>query len=131
MVSQMKWLERTFDVKIPAGVFPSVIERLRGTPARLEELLGACPASILTRKPGGAWSIQEHAGHLFDLSALDEARLADFAAGKEVLTSADPQNPKTSEARHNERPAEAILSGFRVAREEFVRKLERLSEEEV
>ncbi len=131
MVSQMKWFERSFNVKIPAGVFPCIIERLRGAPARLEELTRTLSPADLTRKPGGAWSIQEHAGHLLDLSELDESRLADYAAGRPILTIADLRNRKTAEAKHNERSVKAILGEFRAARQEFVRKLEGLAEEEV
>jgi hypothetical protein len=33
----MRCVKRKFPFDIPAGLFPVVVERLRGTPARLEE----------------------------------------------------------------------------------------------
>jgi hypothetical protein len=37
-MNRTKWVEREFEFNLPVGVFPSVLERLRGTPARVEEL---------------------------------------------------------------------------------------------
>jgi len=127
-----KWVERKFEFNLPAGVFPCVLERLRGTPARLEELVRALPPSVLTSRPeGGGWSVQEHAGHLLDLDELHEARLEDYARGLTVLRPADMSNRKTYEADHNAAPVEEILARFRTARARFVRRLEALSEEDL
>src|ERR1043165_3178190 len=41
-----KWFEREFDFSLPVGVFPCVVERLRGTPARLEEVVGSPPPPV-------------------------------------------------------------------------------------
>jgi uncharacterized damage-inducible protein DinB len=116
---------------MPVGVFPSVVERLRGTPARLEELVRALPPQVLTAKPNGGWSIQEHVGHLFDLDELHEGRLEDYAQGLDTLRAADMTNLKTNEAGHNEALTEDLLARFREARARFVRRLEALTEEEV
>jgi hypothetical protein len=124
-----KWFERVFDFRLPIGVFPCVLERLRGTPARLEELVRAVPLEVLTAKRGGAWSAQEHVGHLYDLDELHDARLEDYARGLDVLRPADLRNRKTDEAQHNSATLEELLARFRSARAEFVRKLEALDEE--
>src|SRR5437588_106511 len=42
-----KWFEREFDFSLPVGVFPCVVERLRGTPARIEDLLARFRAARL------------------------------------------------------------------------------------
>ena len=89
MVKRMRWVEREFVFNLPVGVFPCVVERLRGTPARLEELTRGLTREELTAKPGGLWSIQEQAGHLLDLDELHEGRLKDYARGLEVLRAAD------------------------------------------
>ena len=130
MIKRMRWVEREFEFELPVGVFPCVVERLRGTPARLEELTRGLSRETLTAKPGGLWSIQEQAGHLWDLDGLHEGRLADYARGLEVLRAADMQNRKTEEAGHNDARLEAILASFRAAREGFVRRLEALTERE-
>jgi DinB family protein len=129
MIAQSKWLDRKFEGVVPAGEFPCVLERLSGTPARLEELIHHLPAPILTRKAGGGWSIQEHAGHLLDLGELDEARLLDYRSGKEMLTAADMNNRKTDAARHNLRPIGEITSEFRASRLQFVMRLEEVDEQ--
>lgn len=127
----MRWVEREFEFNLPVGVFPCVVERLRGTPARLEELTRGLSREELTAKPGGLWSIQEQAGHLLDLDELHEGRLEDYARGLAVLRAADMQNRKTEEAGHNAARLENLLAAFRAARLGFVRRLEALTEAEV
>lgn len=131
MVQRMRWVEREFEFNLPVGVFPCVIERLRGTPARLVELTRGLTREELTAKPGGLWSIQEQAGHLWDLDGLHEGRLEDYARGVEVLRAADMRNRKTEEAGHNDARLEEILAAFRAARQRFVRRLEALNDTEV
>ena len=130
-MNRTKWVEREFDFSLPLGVFPCVLERLRGTPARLEELVRGLPHEILTERRDGKWSVQEHVGHLYDLDELHEGRLEDYARGLEVLRAADMTNRKTEEAEHNSARLEDLLARFRDARTSFVRKLESLTEDEV
>ena len=130
-MNRTKWVERQFDFSLPVGVFPCVLERLRGTPARLEELARALPQEVLTERRGGKWSAQEHVGHLYDLDELHEGRLEDYARGLEVLRAADMSNRRTEEAGHNSARLEDLLALFRSARASFVRRLESLTEDEV
>jgi hypothetical protein len=74
---------------------------LRGTPARLEETLRGCAQAILTWKPDGKCSVQEHAGHLLDLEPLWLARVEDYVRASGQLAAADLTNRKTDEANHN------------------------------
>lgn len=120
----MRWTERKFDFNVPEALFPVVVERLRGTPARLEDRVRGLPPDILTRRDRDAWSIQEQIGHLLDLDELHSGRLDDFLAGAEVLRAADMANRKTWEAGHNQRPLEELLAGFRRERLCFVARLD-------
>ena len=120
----MRWVDRTFDFSMPVEMFSVVVERLRGTPARVEEKARDLPASVLTRRDGDAWSLQEQIGHLLDLDELHTGRLDDYVAGAGVLRAADMQNRKTHEARHNDREAAGLLSEFRRERESFVHRLD-------
>jgi len=43
-------MESEFIFAFPPEVFPSIIERLRGTPARLADLLHSFSLSVLTKK---------------------------------------------------------------------------------
>ena len=118
------WFERKFDFSFPAELHPNLCARLRGTPARLKDLVHGYSAEILREKPRQKWSAQEHAGHLLDLEPLWTARVGDYEAGSSVLTTADLTNRKTDEANHNARPIEQILADFRTARAELVRRAE-------
>jgi uncharacterized damage-inducible protein DinB len=120
------WFERKFEFMFPVELYPNLCARLRGTPARMEDIFRGRPREILIGKPDGKWSAQEHAGHLLDLEPLWLARVSDFEAGGTELTAADLTNRKTHEANHNARPLEEILIEFRRARGELLDRLERM-----
>jgi hypothetical protein len=125
MVERALWTSRTFSFDfLPVWMYPNVVERVRGTPARLEDLIRSAPPGTLTRREGDKWSIQEQAGHLLDLEQLGMDRLDDFEAGRETLHAADMTNRKTHEANHNANSIENILQAFRAERMEFVRRLD-------
>jgi hypothetical protein len=111
------WFERKFEFSFPVELFPNLLARLRGTPARLDEIFHGRSAKLLVRKPDEKWSAQEHAGHLLDLESLWLTRVGDYMAGSEELAVADLLNRKTDEANHNARPLKQILVEFRSARE--------------
>jgi uncharacterized damage-inducible protein DinB len=115
MSESLKWFERKFEFGYPVELLPNLNSRLRGTPARLEELFLRCPTETLTKKPDGKWSAQEHAGHLLDLEPLWLTRLDDFFNAAQ-LTAADLANSVTDDARHNEHDLDDILTAFRAAR---------------
>lgn len=117
------WFERKFDLDLSLELVPNLIARLRGTPARLEDALRDRSQAVLTGKPDGKWSAQEHAGHLLDLETLWLARVDDYIAERARLTAADLTNRKTHEAKHNDRPLSGILTDFRGAREELVNRV--------
>jgi hypothetical protein len=60
MVERTEWIKRQFTFGLPLGMYANVIERVRGTPARLESLTSTLSPEILTRRDGDKWSIQEH-----------------------------------------------------------------------
>jgi hypothetical protein len=125
MVKRTAWITRKFSFDfLPLGMYPSVVERVRGTPARLEDLIKSAPPESLTRRDNDKWSIQEHAGHLLDLEPLGMNRLDDFEMERETLQAADMENRKTHEAAHNASTIEIILANFRAERMELVRRLD-------
>ena len=125
-MQRIKWTERRFSFDFPAGIYPEMIERLRGTSARLEELLADLSPETLTTQADGRWSMQENAGHLLDLESLFSQRIDEYLAGNSTLHGADMSNRKTYEASHNSVPVTSILKEFRTARHDIVRRLERL-----
>jgi uncharacterized damage-inducible protein DinB len=129
MVERFLWFEREFSFDfLPLWMYPNVLERVRGTPARLEDLLRGLSVDTRTRREGDKWSMQEHAGHLLDLEPLGMTRLDDYKAGAETLHAADVANRKTFEANHNAGSIENILAAFRSERLEFVGRLDEYDE---
>jgi uncharacterized damage-inducible protein DinB len=122
------WFERRFEFAFPVEQHPNLCARLRGTPARLEEIVRGSPRDLLVGKRDGdeKWSAQEHAGHLLDLEPLWMARVDDYLAEAAQLTVADLSNRKTFEAQHNRRPIDEIASEFRNARLRLVSKAEKI-----
>jgi DinB superfamily len=121
---RIPWTERRFDFNFPAGIYPEMIERVRGTPARLEDLLAGLSTETLTNQADGRWSMQENAGHLLDLESLVSQRIDEYLAGNTTLHAADMSNRKTYDASHNNVPIDTILKAFRTARHDIVRRLE-------
>jgi uncharacterized damage-inducible protein DinB len=120
------WFERKFEFSLPVELHPNLLARLRGTPARLEEVLHGRPHEILIRKPAEKWTPQEHAGHMLDLEPLWLTRVGDYVAASDQLTPTDLKNRKTDEANHNARPLEEILTEFRAARAKLLQRVNNL-----
>ncbi|MCH8332041.1 MAG: DinB family protein [Bacteroidetes bacterium] len=128
MTTRTNWVDRKFGFGLDNGLFPNIIERLRGTPARIKALVEALPEDLLTQRDGEKWSIKEHIGHLGDLEELHEGRIDDFIAVQDRLRPADMENRKTYEADHNEKGLVELIGDFNKARTIFVGRLESLEE---
>ena len=126
MTDVLPWLDYHWNFDFPVGMFRGLIERLRGTPARIEEILRGIQRGRMTRRHGSAWSAQEHAGHLISVEHLWRSRLDEFRRGAATLTAADMGNRATSEGRYNERDVASILAEFRTIRAATVRDLDGL-----
>src|SRR5215203_2009924 len=113
---RIKWTDRRFNFDFPAGLYPEMIERVRGTPARLEDLFTGLSHETLTSQADGRWSMQENAGHLLDLESLVSQRIDEYVAGNTTLHAADMSNRRTYDADHNDVPVDSILKAFRTAR---------------
>jgi hypothetical protein len=122
------WTERTFSFDLPPSKLPDLLERLRGTPARIEDRIRGLDRSILTRRDGKGWSIQENIGHLLDLGYLPMQRIDEILEGKGVLVAADMANRKTHDANHNARVIDDLLTEFRSHRGSLVARFESLDE---
>lgn len=129
MRTRIKWTERRFNFDFPVGIYPELIERLRGVPARLEEHVEHLAHEVLTSRHEDRWSIQENAGHLLDLESLVQQRISEYVAGANELHAADMTNRKTFEANHNDVPISRILESFRSERMTTVERLESLDAE--
>lgn len=120
----MIWFDRLFEFNLSVEMYPMILERLCGTPARLEEKLDGLPKSVLINKPGDAWSIKEQVGHLVDLYELWDGRISDFLDNEKQLRPADITNLKTKQANHNASEITVLLACFRSNRTKLVSRLE-------
>ena len=128
MIKQTPWFERKFDFNFPVGLFPVIIERLRGTMPQLQLMLKDIPEEKLNHKENEHWSINEQVGHLYDLEELWYGRIEDFLTNKEMLRAADLNNTKTKQAGHNSRSIDELLKGFFNARNKLITKVENIDE---
>lgn len=124
MVPRQPWFDRTFAFDLPLSRYPDVLERLRGSPARVEERVRALPAAALHARISDTWSIQENVGHLCDLEPLWIRRAEQVLAGETDLAVADLTNRRTHDAHHNDAPLDHLLKHFRSLRLRFVSLLE-------
>jgi len=130
-MKKVKWFERSFDFSKDQNIFPSIIERLSGTPVRLEEKFKSISFEILETKVDNIWSIKENVGHLTDLEPLWQGRLEDIKNGEIEMRPTDLANRKTDEANHNAQSIEKLLNDFRVIRERTISLIENLDEETI
>jgi uncharacterized damage-inducible protein DinB len=131
MITQLPWTQRTFNFDFHHGLFPNILERLYGTPARIEELISGVGDDRLSQRINGKWSVKEHIGHLHDLEELHYGRIDDFLNHEPVLRAADMSNKKTNNADHNYKSIEELIEQFRVSRKEFTDRLSTLDEHQI
>ncbi|MCC6475854.1 DinB family protein [bacterium] len=124
MLAPDKWFDREFDLGLQDQMFPLVMARLRGTPARLEDMLRGVSNVRMLYREGTTWSVQEHVGHILDSEELWLGRVEDFVNRRSELRPADLQNNKTYHANHHLHDMNQILREFRRARIWLVQALE-------
>lgn len=127
-MQKTEWFNRKFPVIEDNGILPSIIERLSGTPARVEEITRELSPALLTVKLEDKWSIKEQIGHLSDLEPLWLGRLDDLINGLAALRVADLTNQRTHTANHNAAEIKLLQQTFREQRQRFVNKLVSLSD---
>jgi quercetin dioxygenase-like cupin family protein len=120
------WISRQFAFTHPIERIDVLTSRLRGTTARIAAAVRGVPAVVLAARRDGAWSIQEHVGHLHDLEALHLRRLDELARGATTLSAADMKNEATWQARHNEHPFAAVFAAFTQSRATLLDRLANL-----
>src|SRR6266498_3970766 len=128
MITQTPWIERKFEFDFPIGLFPVIVERLRGTSPHIQDVIKNKIEEELGQKAEGAWSIKEQVGHLYDLEELWYGRLEDFLSGKQALRAADMTNTKTHTADHNKRNIESLLEQFSSARNKLIEKVQNMDD---
>lgn len=118
-LARPKWSERRFRFVHPSWMLRDLVERLSGTPARLEERVRDCPANTALQRVDGTWSIQQNAGHLADVEELWQLRIAELARGVATYSPADADHFRARAERHQEGTMEEVLREFRAKRAEL------------
>ena len=126
----MQWFGREFQYPFSTGIYPAIVERLRGLPPRAGAKIETGSESNWTARRDGTWSAQENLGHLLDLEELWRGRLDEFLAGATVLRPADLQNEKTHAADHNGTELCVIVEDLAAARGATLLRLEALRPED-
>lgn len=130
-MEQIRWFDRKFDFTFEQNILPSLIERLEGTPIRINHKIRQIVPEHLTANIDGSWSIQENIGHLCDLEPLWLGRLADILNGTEYMRAADLENKKTHSANHNAKNIIDLIGDFENLRQSILEHLIRLDEKDI
>jgi len=125
-----RWTERTFDFDFPVEKWPDLLERLRGTPARVADMVRGVDEAILIRSDDAGWSAKQNLGHLIDLGYLPMRRIEQILAGEATLIGADMTNARTSAAPHNDMPTDILIATFAKERAQLVTRFESLDQDD-
>jgi len=131
VMKQTNWFDRKFDFSTTDNILPAVIERLTGTSIRIREKIKKIELQRLVVQPAGKWSVLEQIGHLSDLEPLWQERLQDILSGAKELRLADLTNQKTTQAGHNKKTVDDLLTEFECLRKKTIDQLAMLSDDDL
>ena len=124
------WFERDFPAIEDNGRFPTILERLAGTSARLavkiKHLKGDLPLS-----QAGQWSIKKEIGHLIDLEPLWLIRAKQILRGERNMLAADLTNRQTHQADHDAQSVATLIKQFGKERPKLLKILQYIKEEDL
>lgn len=118
------WTQRTLPFGRPVEEVPVLLERIRGTHARIAEILRDHPLERLHLRVEGRWSVLEHAAHLITLQDRFEPRADDFEHLRERLCEIRLEGQDAELGRHRVRRIGDVLEEFRLKRMAFGRRIE-------
>jgi uncharacterized damage-inducible protein DinB len=124
------WFERKFPAIEDNGLFPTILERLDGTAARLTDKMKRLKGN-LTHAQAGKWSIKKEIGHLIDLEPLWHERAKQILRGEGNLLIADLTNQKTHEANHDDFSVSDLIKLFKIEREKLMYTLQNITENDL
>jgi uncharacterized damage-inducible protein DinB len=124
------WFERKFSAIKDNGLFPTILERLDGTAARLRGKMTRLNVD-LTHSIEGKWSIKKEIGHLIDLEPLWLERAQQILRGESKLLIADLTNQKTHEANHDDFSMSDLINMFDTERQKLMHTLRNITENDL
>ncbi len=110
-MNTLPWFERNLTFGLPTEMLPYYLERLEGTPARIERKVFGVSNEVLSNKLNNKWSIKQHIGHLAEVDEIANKRIAEMIEGAEMLSPAvfEPKD-------YNPWPIEKVVDYFRTTR---------------
>lgn len=130
LMKRTEWFNRTFPPIMDNGLFPSILERLEGTAARLRNKVSKLKTD-LTASKDSKWSIHKEVGHLLDLEPLWHERALQIIDGQANLIPADLTNRITHETNHDEVNINTLITQFEAARDQLMKVLRQVSEQDL
>jgi uncharacterized damage-inducible protein DinB len=121
------WFDRKFSCIEDNGIFPSILERLEGTPARLAAKMRRINLDKTT-SIDGKWSIKKEIGHLIDLEPLWYERAQQILRGEGNLLVADLTNQKTHLSDHDAQNVKDLIKIFRKKRRKLMQILQNITD---
>ncbi|NUO01364.1 MAG: DinB family protein [Saprospiraceae bacterium] len=129
-MQRTNWFDRKFSPITDNGLFPTILERLEGTPARLTDKINRMQHN-LTLSLNGKWSIQKEVGHLIDLEPLWRDRALQIIDNQSNLIAADLTNRKTHETDYDSMDMAALLAQFSALRSDLMAVLRSATNEDL
>ena len=122
-MKQLPWFERNLKFGLPAIMLPYYLERLNGTYVRIQFKVKGVTNDILSNRLDNKWSVKQNIGHLAEVDLINNRRIDEMLAGKEMLSPAvfEPKD-------YNPWPIEEVLELFLKNRRDNIKKYESLSE---
>lgn len=122
-MKQLPWFERNLKFGLPAIMLPYYLERLNGTYVRIQFKVKGVPNDMLSNRLDNKWSVKQNIGHLAEVDLINNRRIDEMLAGKEMLSPAvfEPKD-------YNPWPIEEVLELFLKNRRDNIKKYESLSE---
>jgi len=122
MIPQTAWTERKFEFNFPLGVFPVIVERLRGASIRLEAMLRNTIDKTLNQKTGDKWSVIEQVNHLCNCEEIWLGRVEDILTRKEIFER------RTLKTELQSEDIQVLLSNFSAARNKLIDLVQNMDE---
>ncbi len=124
------WFERIFPAIEDNGRFPTIVERLEGTPARLAAKMKHIDADLTLSKEG-QWSIKKEIGHLIDLEPLWHERAKQILRGDGCMQIADLTNQRTHQTDHDAQSVATLIKRFRKQRYSFIQTIQHINADDL
>jgi hypothetical protein len=127
---QEKWFDRKFSLD-NSQAFSGRYRKAFGNSYTAGGKTKSNPEETLRLAIDHSWTIKENLGHLSDLETLWQRRLEDVLTGQPEMRATDLQNNQTHLAGHNDTPLEVLLRGFREIRQQTIKQLQLLTDEDL